>query len=121
MVICGAFRAPACLLCIGLSIGVVHGLVANTLKDIVGKPRPRQHTIPAVRCPRQEPDDTRLPMLSIVKDPDRLERAKRRVYHQLSAAKLHPVIARTFPLTNIVEAHRSMESNEQIGKIVVTV
>ena len=60
-------------------------------------------------------------MFSIVKDPDRLERAKRWVYDQLSAAKLHPVIARTFPLTNIVEAHRSMESNEQIGKIVVTV
>ena len=42
LVICGAFRAPACLLCIGLSIGVVHGLAANTLKDIVGKPRPHQ-------------------------------------------------------------------------------
>jgi NADPH2:quinone reductase len=60
-------------------------------------------------------------LFSIVKDPNRLERAKRWVYDQLSAGKLHPVIARTFPLSDIVEAHRSMESNEQIGKIVVTV
>ena len=35
--------------------------------------------------------------------------------------KLHPVIARTFPLNDIVEAHRYMESNKQTGKIVVTV
>ena len=60
-------------------------------------------------------------LFSIVKVPDRLERAKRWVYDQLSAGKLHPVIARTFPLSDIVEAHRYMESNEQIGKIVVTV
>ena len=60
-------------------------------------------------------------LFSIVKDPERLGRARRWVYHQLSAGKLHPVIARTFPLSDIVEAHRYMESNEQIGKIVVTV
>jgi NADPH2:quinone reductase len=60
-------------------------------------------------------------LFSIAKVPDRLERAKRWVYGQLSAGKLHPVIARTFPLSDIVEAHRYMESNEQIGKIVVTV
>jgi NADPH:quinone reductase len=60
-------------------------------------------------------------LFSIVKDPGRLERAKRWAYDQLSAGKLRPVIARTFPLTNIVEAHRYMESNEQIGKTVVTV
>jgi NADPH2:quinone reductase len=60
-------------------------------------------------------------LFSIVKVPDRLERAKRWVYDQLSAGKLQPVIARTFPLSDIVEAHRYMESNEQIGKIVVTV
>lgn len=40
--------------------------------------------------------------------------------HILSGA-FKPNIARTFPLENIVEAHRYMESNEQIGKIVITV
>jgi NADPH:quinone reductase-like Zn-dependent oxidoreductase len=28
--------------------------------------------------------------------------------------------ARTFPLRDIVEAHRYLESNQQVGKIVVT-
>ena len=31
------------------------------------------------------------------------------------------VIARTFSFDQIVEAHRFLESNEQFGKIVVTV
>ena len=34
---------------------------------------------------------------------------------------LAPVIDRAFPLDQIVEAHRHMESNTQCGKIVVTV
>ena len=32
-----------------------------------------------------------------------------------------PLVARTFPLEQIVEAHRFLESNQQIGKVVVTV
>ena len=35
--------------------------------------------------------------------------------------RLKPVIAKTFALDEIVEAHRYLESNQQIGKIVVTV
>jgi len=31
------------------------------------------------------------------------------------------VISKTFPLAQIVEAHRYLESNQQVGKIVVTV
>ena len=31
------------------------------------------------------------------------------------------MIAKTFPLDQIVDAHRYLESNQQIGKIVVTV
>ena len=34
---------------------------------------------------------------------------------------LKPISARTFPLDQIVEAHRYLESNQQIGKLVVTV
>jgi NADPH:quinone reductase len=56
-----------------------------------------------------------------MKDPERSGRAKRWVFDQLSTGTLQPVIARVFPLNKIVEAHRYMESNEQIGKIVVTV
>jgi NADPH2:quinone reductase len=34
---------------------------------------------------------------------------------------LKPTIAKTFPLEKIVEAHHFLESNQQFGKIVVTV
>jgi NADPH:quinone reductase len=59
-------------------------------------------------------------LFSIVQSPERAERAKRWVYDHLENGKLKPRIARNFPLGQIVEAHRFMESNEQIGKIVVT-
>jgi NADPH:quinone reductase len=60
-------------------------------------------------------------LFSIVQNPERLESSKRWIYDQLALGKLNPVIARTFSLEQIVDAHRYMESNEQIGKIVVTV
>lgn len=60
-------------------------------------------------------------LFEITADPQRLERAKKFVVDGLSAGKLRPVIAKTFPLDQIVEAHRYMESNQQVGKIVVTV
>jgi NADPH:quinone reductase-like Zn-dependent oxidoreductase len=59
-------------------------------------------------------------LFSIVTNPARLQRAKQWIYDQLTAKKIRPVIARTFPLSKIADAHRFMESNEQIGKIVVT-
>jgi NADPH:quinone reductase-like Zn-dependent oxidoreductase len=51
----------------------------------------------------------------------KLKGGKEFVVNGLSSGKLAPVISRTFPLDQIVEAHRYLESNEQIGKIVVTV
>jgi NADPH:quinone reductase-like Zn-dependent oxidoreductase len=43
------------------------------------------------------------------------------VYAHVEAGDFKPRIDRTFPLAEIAEAHRYMERNEQIGKIVVTV
>jgi NADPH:quinone reductase len=60
-------------------------------------------------------------LFSIVGSPERAERSKHWVYDQLENGKLKPVISRTFTLDQIVDAHRFMESNKQIGKIVVTV
>lgn len=60
-------------------------------------------------------------LFEITTDPQRLERAKAFVVQGLASGQLKPVIARTFPLEQIVEAHRYLESNQQIGKIVVTV
>ena len=57
----------------------------------------------------------------ITLDPTRLERGKRFVTDGLADGSLKPIIAKTFPLEEIVEAHRYLESNQQIGKVVVTV
>ena len=39
----------------------------------------------------------------------------------IDAGRLRTVIGRRYTLDQIVEAHRYLESNQQIGKIVVTV
>lgn len=51
--------------------------------------------------------------------PDRFARAKELVLRGLAEGHLKPVIARTFKLDEIVEAHRFLESNQQIGKVIV--
>jgi len=56
-----------------------------------------------------------------VSDPARLERARRFVLDGLSSGVLKPVIDKVFPLEQIVDAHRYLESNQQFEKIVVTV
>ena len=60
-------------------------------------------------------------MFEIVSLPETLNKAKKYIFDHLEAGTFKPKIARTFTLSNIVEAHKYMESNEQIGKIVVTV
>src|ERR1700730_11153404 len=54
---------------------------------------------------------------------DRKLRAKAEeyVFDHVKTGTFKPRIDRVFPFAEIVEAHRYMESNEQIGKIVVTV
>ena len=42
------------------------------------------------------------------------------VQHQVASGALKVIVDRTFPLEEIVDAHRYMESNVQMGKIVVT-
>jgi NADPH:quinone reductase-like Zn-dependent oxidoreductase len=53
--------------------------------------------------------------------PERFARYHELILQGLADRHLKPIIARTFPLAEIVEAHRFLESNQQIGKIVVTV
>jgi NADPH:quinone reductase-like Zn-dependent oxidoreductase len=60
-------------------------------------------------------------LFEISKNPESLTRGKDYIYQGLESGSLKPVIDRTFPLEEIVEAHRYMESNQQQGKIVVTV
>ena len=60
-------------------------------------------------------------VLDFVTDPTRFAKAKKYIFEGISSGELKPVIDRIFPLSEIVEAHRYMESNLQCGKIVVTV
>ncbi len=55
----------------------------------------------------------------IIDDPRRRARGVQYVLDGLASGALAPKIAKTFPLNQIVEAHRYMEGNEQIGKIIV--
>lgn len=50
-----------------------------------------------------------------------IERVKTFILDGLASGHLKPLVGKTFPLGQIVEAHRYMESNEQFGKIVVTI
>ena len=54
-------------------------------------------------------------------DPKLRAKAQQYVFDHLEAGVFKPRIDRVFPLAQIVEAHRYMESNQQIGKIIVTV
>ena len=64
-------------------------------------------------------------LFEVVSNPDKFAdeflKAKQYVFDHLANRDFKPIICRTFPLAEIVEAHRYMESNAQIGKIVVTV
>jgi NADPH:quinone reductase len=57
---------------------------------------------------------------SIWNKPHRFARARELIVRGLAAGHLRPVISRVFALKDIVEAHRFLESNQQIGKIIVT-
>ena len=60
--------------------------------------------------------------LGLPRNEEAVRRGIRFVFDGLASGRLNPVIdARIFTLNEIVEAHRYIESNQQNGKIVVTV
>ena len=60
-------------------------------------------------------------VFEIINDPARYARARQFVLDGLAAGRFRPHIDRTFPFDDIVAAHRYLEANAQVGKIVVTV
>jgi NADPH:quinone reductase-like Zn-dependent oxidoreductase len=60
-------------------------------------------------------------LFEVVGNPERMAKGKQYVLDGLASGKLKPIIAKTFPFEKIIDAHRFMESNEQIGKIIVIV
>lgn len=62
-----------------------------------------------------------MPILGLQRNEEAFSRAVRFITGNLASGKLKPVVAKTFPLHKIQAAHRYMEENYQLGKIVVTV
>ncbi|MER7499547.1 zinc-dependent alcohol dehydrogenase family protein [Nonomuraea pusilla] len=59
-------------------------------------------------------------VLEITREPERLRRGAAFVASGLRTGAFRAVVDRVFPLEEVVEAHRHLESNTQIGKIVIT-
>tara|TARA_B100000686_G_C16801698_1_gene986523 strand:+ start:5010 stop:6005 length:996 start_codon:yes stop_codon:yes gene_type:complete len=59
-------------------------------------------------------------VLDFVLDSKNLNPAKEFIVEQIESGELDPIIDSVFPLDKIQDAHRYMESNKQLGKIVVT-
>ncbi len=57
----------------------------------------------------------------VITDPAEFAKAKQYVLDRLEDGRFHPKIARTFPLEQSVEAYQYLSSNQQIGKVVITV
>lgn len=57
----------------------------------------------------------------VTANPELRPKGERYIYEQLEQGKLKPKIDRVFPFSQIVEAHKYMESNQQNGKIVIDV
>lgn len=60
-------------------------------------------------------------LIELRRQPELLKTAKQYVYDRLEDGRFHPKIAKTFPLRQAGDAYKYMESNQQVGKIVVTV
>jgi NADPH:quinone reductase-like Zn-dependent oxidoreductase len=60
-------------------------------------------------------------LFEVVADAEAFEQGKQYIFNHLESGDFKPKIAKTFPLAQIVEAHQYMESNAQVGKIVVVV
>lgn len=56
----------------------------------------------------------------VVANDDVLHRAKAFITRGLQSGALYPLVSRTFPFDEIQDATRFLESNQQIGKVVVT-
>lgn len=59
-------------------------------------------------------------MLTQMKTPERFDRMKQYIYDRLSEGTFKPKVDRTFAFSEVVEAYKYLESNQQIGKIVIT-
>jgi NADPH:quinone reductase-like Zn-dependent oxidoreductase len=60
-------------------------------------------------------------LMELRRDPEVLKTAMQYTFDRLQDGRFHPKIAKTFPLAQSVEAYQYLESNQQVGKVVITV
>lgn len=58
--------------------------------------------------------------LDVMSNFEALQAGIRLIIDGVSQGKLKPLVARSFPITEVVEAHMAMEANQHIGKIVLS-
>jgi NADPH:quinone reductase len=59
-------------------------------------------------------------MMYQMKTPERFDRMKRYVYEHLANGSFKPHVDRTFRFEQAADAYRYLESNQQVGKVVIT-
>jgi NADPH:quinone reductase-like Zn-dependent oxidoreductase len=57
----------------------------------------------------------------ITSNPEWAAKAKKYIYERLADGRFSPKIAKTFPFAETVAAYQYLESNQQVGKVVITV
>ncbi|HWX55823.1 MAG TPA: zinc-dependent alcohol dehydrogenase family protein [Verrucomicrobiae bacterium] len=60
-------------------------------------------------------------LMEITRNPEKLSAAKKYIYDRLADGRFKPKIAKTFPFAQTVDAYKYLESNAQVGKVVITV
>jgi NADPH:quinone reductase-like Zn-dependent oxidoreductase len=60
-------------------------------------------------------------LLAITQNPELLTQAKKYVFDRLADGCFVPRIAKTFPFAQTIQAYQYLESNQQVGKVVITV
>jgi NADPH:quinone reductase-like Zn-dependent oxidoreductase len=60
-------------------------------------------------------------LMEVTRNPEKLASAKKYVYDRLADGRFHPKIAKIFPFAQTVDAYNYLESNAQVGKVVITI
>src|SRR4029079_16123648 len=60
-------------------------------------------------------------MMEITRNLKKLPAAKKYVYDRLADGRFRPKVAKIFPFAQTIEAYKYLESNAQVGKVVITV
>lgn len=60
-------------------------------------------------------------LMEITRDPQKLAAARKYVFDRLADGRFQPKIAKTFPFAQTVDAYKYLESNAQVGKVVITI